>query len=274
MNSEQVNLRFEPDLVAAVERIALEESLDRATVIRRLLRRSISDWELERAVQAYQRGEASLGRAAELCGLTQWELLDAARARGVAYPLEPGDVGERVAMLGDDGSAPGAPGQVTLPDHPPAPGGILLVGVNPAPPSVAAGHYYQGKLGRRLWQRLEALDLMDSPLPGAEDEAWVRAGHGLTDVVKRPTPAASELRSEELREGADSLREKVAAWRPGLVLFAFQAAARAALGERRIAAGSGPALAGVATFLLSGPFAPRAERARVDRELRELLRRR
>jgi hypothetical protein len=36
----------------------------------------------------------------------------------------------------------------TLTDVPPAEGGIVLVGINPAPSSVEAGHYYQGQVGQ------------------------------------------------------------------------------------------------------------------------------
>ena len=75
----------------------------------------------------------------------------------------------------------------TLPDFPPKPGGALLAGINPAPASVARGHYYQGKLGLRLWKRLESVGLLVGAVPGQEDEAFVAAGHGLTDLVKRVT---------------------------------------------------------------------------------------
>jgi double-stranded uracil-DNA glycosylase len=51
---------------------------------------------------------------------------------------------------------------LTLADVPPAEGGIVLIGINPAPVSVAAGHYYQGTLGKRLWSRLEAIELLGS----------------------------------------------------------------------------------------------------------------
>lgn len=47
-----------------------------------------SDARLERTLAGYRRGELSLGRAAEESGLTQWELIDALRAAGIAYPLD------------------------------------------------------------------------------------------------------------------------------------------------------------------------------------------
>lgn len=267
MTTEQINLRLEPDLVAALERVAREESLDRATVIRRLLESSIKRWEIERALRGYQREELSLGRAAEDAGLTQWELLDLVREAGVAYPLEPGGVEERLSRLPE---REGAQAAETLPDILPKAGGVLLVGINPAPVSVAAGHYYQGRIGRRLWRRLERAGLLEDPVPGAEDEAFAHAGHGLTDLVKRPTSSAADLSQEELRAGVDALRSKLEKWRPGLVLFAFKESARQVLGAA-VAAGRGPAYQGAATFLLSGPYAPRAEADRIDHELRRTL---
>lgn len=262
MKTEQINIRLEPDLVAAVERVAREESLDRGTAIRRLLETSIRRWELERALGGYQREELSLGRAAEEAGLTQWELIEAAQEAGIAYPLRAEQARRRLSRLPENGAQ-------TLPDIPPQPGGVLLVGINPAPVSVAAGHYYQGRLGQRLWRRLERVGLLQDPLPGAEDEAFARAGHGLTDLVKRATSSSAELTEDEFRAGAQALRDRVKEWRPGLILFAFKEPARRLLGA--VAPGAGPELEGVPTFLLSGPYAPRAEAERIDGELRALL---
>jgi TDG/mug DNA glycosylase family protein len=266
MKTEQINIRLEADLVAALERVAREEALDRTTAVRRLLETSIRRWEIERALRAYQEGELSLGRAAEEAGLTQWELLDAIRHSGIAYPLDAETVRERIGELTGGGGGVAA----TLPDIPPKPGGVLLVGINPAPPSVAAGHYYQGRLGRRLWRRLEEVGLLRDAMPGAEDEAFAAAGHGLTDLVKRPTRASSELSPDELKTGIDALLGKITEWRPGLVLFAFKEPARRLLGEG-VSPGPGAEIAGVPTFLLSGPYAARAERERIDAELRLML---
>jgi len=284
MKTQQVNLRLETDLVEALEQVAREESLDRSTVVRRLLKASLERWRLERALQGYQRGELSLGRAAEEAGLSQWELLDAIREAGIAYPLSAGEVEDRLESLPsrDGDQFPGGGGVrtrtkwlgkevETLADVPPKPGGVLLVGINPAPISVAAGHYYQGRIGRRLWARLEQIGLLADRVPGAEDEAFREAGHGLTDLVKRPTASSDQLASEELAAGAEIVRAKVRDWRPGLVLFAFKGAAEPLVGGAA-APGEGPELEGARTFLLSGPYAPRELTAKIDEELRRLLR--
>jgi TDG/mug DNA glycosylase family protein len=264
MKTEQINIRLDTELVGALEQLAREESLDRATAIRRLLETAIKEWELERAISGYRRGELSLGRASEESGLTQWELIDAVRTAGLAYPLTAEDAERRLEEL------PGREPYATLPDIPPKRRGVLLVGINPAPVSVAAGHYYQGRLGRRLWRRLEGLGLLEDAVVGAEDDAFARAGHGLTDLVKRPTSSRTELSEDEFSAGAEALRRKVREWKPKLVLFAFAEPARQLLG-RDIRPGQGPKLAGIPTFLLSGPYASREEAERIDAELRKVL---
>jgi len=262
MKTEQVNIRLAADLAAALDRMADAESLDRAAAARRLLEASLRRWQVDRAVCDYQSGAVSIGRAAEEAGLTQWELLDEIRQAQVAHPLTAEDVRRRLDQARDDAD--------TLPDIAPKPGGVLLVGINPAPVSVAAAHYYQGRLGRRLWRRLTALGLLDDPVDGAEDEAFAAAGHGLTDLVKRPTRSSKELSSSELGTGIEALRAKILDWRPGLVLFAFKEPAARLLGPG-VKPGRCGDVDGVPTFLLSGPYAPAAEATRIDTELRELL---
>jgi len=89
MKTQQVNLRLEADLIAALERAAKEEALDRGTMLRKLLLEALDRRRLERTLELYQRGEISLGRASEETRLTQWELLELARSRRIAYPLTP-----------------------------------------------------------------------------------------------------------------------------------------------------------------------------------------
>src|SRR2546422_9445109 len=77
----------------------------------------------------------------------------------------------------------------TLADLPPARDRLLFVGLNPSPISVAAGHYHQGRLGRSFWRRLQTASVIP-PLTETEwaDDALMAAGHGITDLLKVPTP--------------------------------------------------------------------------------------
>lgn len=297
MKTRQVNLRLEPSLIASIEAAASVEHLERGSMIRKLLIEGLDRWRLKDALQRYQAGEISLGRACEDAQRSHWEMMDLIRSHGIVQRIDIEDsiararelmrrrasrVAEQALPYRADvephavrrprgrGPTTGSEGD-TLPDFPPGPRGILLVGINPAPKSVARGHYYQGRLGGRLWKRLASLGLLRDAIPGHEDEAFVGAGHGLTDVVKRPTRSAAELDKGELAEGARVLREKVREWRPRLVLFAFKGAAVAALGRRGVKPGRCSDLEGVPAFLLSGPYASAADTAENDRRLGELL---
>src|SRR4029450_10582308 len=98
-----------------------------ATVVGRLLGASLRQWEVQHAVDEYRRGDVSLGRAAEEARLSQWELQELLRRERVAYPLDVEEVSARLLELGTDAEWTEEP---TLPDIPPKPGGVLLVGIN------------------------------------------------------------------------------------------------------------------------------------------------
>lgn len=255
MKTEQVNLRLEADLISEIERSAQDENLDRGTMIRRLLLRGLSGWKVDRALGRYQAGEISMGRASEESGLSHWELIDLARAESSPHSYDARRTSEAE----------------TLSDRSPRPTGVLLIGLNPARVSAKAGHYYQGRLGKRLWRRLARLGLLLDATPGAEDDAFVAAGHGLTDIVRRATLSEKELSRDEYRQGVESLKVRIADWKPGLLLFVFRKAARLVTGDRNFKPGPGPVWEGIPTFLLSGPYADRNSTHRTDDALRTLI---
>ena len=77
----------------------------------------------------------------------------------------------------------------TLADLPPLRDRLLFVGLNPSPVSVEAGHYHQGRLGRTFWRRLMLAEILPAATPiETADDALMAAGHGITDLLKVPTP--------------------------------------------------------------------------------------
>lgn len=161
----------------------------------------------------------------------------------------------------------------TLADLPPRPGRLLFVGLNPSPVSVAAGHYHQGRLGRTFWRRLIAAGILAAGTDLATaDDALVAAGHGITDLLKLPSPR-DVATDAELRVGVGPLWQRIAIWRPAAVVFIYKRAAEAAAG-RRISEPwghvEGMALAGRPCFLMPGPYAPPAEVAEGLNLLRNL----
>ena len=147
---------------------------------------------------------------------------------------------------------------MTLADLPPERGGLLFVGLNPSPVSVDAGHYHQGALGRRFWSRLGRIGIVPAGVaPDGADDALMAGGHGITDLLKRPT-ARDTATDAELTAGVGALWQKIALWRPGAVVFIYKRAATISAG-RPLDVGwgqlAGVAMGGRPCFLMPGPYA-------------------
>lgn len=150
----------------------------------------------------------------------------------------------------------------------------VAIGINPAPKSVAAGHYYQGNYGQTFFRRLRLAGLMPDG-DGFEDDRSFAAGTGFTDVVKRPTPNKQGLHSGELGHGRRLLEAKIASLDLPLLIFVFKSAAdtllgplpphfyglvpRRRLGEARV-------------FVMPGPTAAKAIEADAVKKLKRALR--
>lgn len=150
----------------------------------------------------------------------------------------------------------------TLDDLPPLRDRLLFVGLNPSPVSVEAGHYFQGRLGRTFWRRLVTARILppDTDIDTADD-ALVAAGHGVTDLLKLPSPR-DEASDAVLRAGVGPLWHKVSVWRPAAVVFVWKRAAEIAAGRKLDEPWGqleGVALSGRPCFLMPGPYAPVAE---------------
>lgn len=130
----------------------------------------------------------------------------------------------------------------------------VVVGINPALPSVAAGHYWQGRLGQTLWRRLRTVRLLPARFEGYQDDAAFTAGVGFTDVVKRPTRSAADLRPGELEHGRAALEEKLTDAAVPLVIFAFKKAATTLLGDFRGNGFIGKRLGPAEVFVMPGPY--------------------
>ncbi|TCK17250.1 G/U mismatch-specific uracil-DNA glycosylase [Thiogranum longum] len=109
----------------------------------------------------------------------------------------------------------------TLPDFV-APGlRILSVGLNPSLPSVEAGFPFANPRNR-FWKALNASKLVSAPLkPGVDAMQQLLEGEGIgfTDVVKRPTRGAADLRAADYRQGAPRLLALIESLEPRWAWF-------------------------------------------------------
>ncbi len=109
----------------------------------------------------------------------------------------------------------------TLPDHLARGLDIVSIGLNPSVNAVRAGFYFATRTNR-FWPALNASRLVGETLtPGADAERHLLERHriGFTDVVKRPTRGAGDLRAADFREWVPVLREKLDRFVPRIAWF-------------------------------------------------------
>ena len=103
---------------------------------------------------------------------------------------------------------------------------VLFVGINPSNYSVSRGHYF-ARPGNRFWpcfsgsilSRAVRQALGVEALQPHQDTALPAHGFGFTDLVKRPTPRASDLHPGEFTAGVADLLGKLERYRPRIACF-------------------------------------------------------
>ncbi|MGB7433942.1 MAG: mismatch-specific DNA-glycosylase [Candidatus Acidiferrum sp.] len=106
----------------------------------------------------------------------------------------------------------------TLPDYLRKGMKLVIVGCNPTESSVRAGHYYAGR-NNQFWPTLFESGVVPEPFDYPDDRRIIEFGIGLTDLVKRPTRGAEELKREDFAEGRIVLSQKLEEFGPRVVAF-------------------------------------------------------
>jgi TDG/mug DNA glycosylase family protein len=115
---------------------------------------------------------------------------------------------------------------------------ILFDGINPSLRSAAVGHHFAGP-GNPFWRLLHASGLVDEPFTYEDDVRLPARGFALTNIVARPTRAASELRPAEFVTGRARLARLIARIEPDVVAFVGVTVYRAFFGPG-VSPGAGP----------------------------------
>ena len=153
---------------------------------------------------------------------------------------------------------------------------LLFVGFNPSLRAARLGRYYAGR-NNRFWDLLAAGGLTPRKLGSEEDHLLPGLGIGITDLVKRPTRAASDVTAAEFRAGVQRVRRLVAELRPRVVAYNGKGVYLRAAGVASAPWGLQPArlVPGVADYVVPSPsglaMIPFAEKARWYAGLREVL---
>lgn len=95
---------------------------------------------------------------------------------------------------------------------------LLFVGINPGLISAKTGHYYANPRNS-FWRLLYESGLTPVLLKPDKDSRMPAFGYGLTDIVKRPSRGAADLKSGEFVSNRRRLLRLVRRFRPKAVCF-------------------------------------------------------
>jgi len=86
----QLNIRIPQDLAQELEELALVEHIERIDIARQLLWEGVARRKQELALRLYTEGKVTKARAAELAGLSLWEMIKLVEQQGIRwdYSLE------------------------------------------------------------------------------------------------------------------------------------------------------------------------------------------
>ncbi len=79
------------EVAREIERIAVEERVDRSTVIARATDQYIREWRIRKAVRLYKEGAVTVPKAASLTGLSIWEFLEELGRRKISVRYSAAD---------------------------------------------------------------------------------------------------------------------------------------------------------------------------------------
>jgi TDG/mug DNA glycosylase family protein len=150
---------------------------------------------------------------------------------------------------------------------------VLFCGINPSLYSAEVGHHF-ARPGNRFWVVLHDAGFTPRLLSPFEDGLLPSFGLGVTNLVARPTKAAAELTSAEMRSGAVALEELVEEWQPGVLAIVGLGAWRSGFRHPTATVGLQPeTVAGRPVWVLPNPSGlnahyQRPALARLYRELR------
>ncbi|MGP9728910.1 uracil-DNA glycosylase family protein [Glutamicibacter sp. 287] len=113
---------------------------------------------------------------------------------------------------------------------------IVIAGLNPAPPSVTAGHYYQGRNGKQMLKRVASAMFKSEFLHGEHlDDALVAQGIGFTDLVKSPTVGEKDVAEKQILDSLPEFEQKLAGRNVRLVVSIYRHAGLRLLGKKKLA---------------------------------------
>jgi double-stranded uracil-DNA glycosylase len=130
---------------------------------------------------------------------------------------------------------------------------VVFCGINPATTAAVDGHNFSHP-SNRFWAVIHRAGFTPVRLIAAHERDLLRYGCGITAVVTRPTPRASDLSAEEIHAARSAFETKIQLYRPRVIAFLGKRAISVMLAERNVEYGPlATTFAGAAAWVLPNP---------------------
>ncbi len=80
-----ISVRLGEGLIKELLKIERKLQSDRSETIRRLLISAVNEWKIENALEELRQHKISIGKAAEDCAISKWEMIERAKEKNVDW---------------------------------------------------------------------------------------------------------------------------------------------------------------------------------------------
>ncbi len=94
-----VGARVDKDFLKKLEGLTDEMKADRSEVVRRLLDKGLKEYEKEKALQLLREGKVTMWKAAEMCGILLFEMVDLVKSERVLVPYSSEELKKDIEFL-------------------------------------------------------------------------------------------------------------------------------------------------------------------------------
>ena len=80
-----ISVRLDKSLLKDLSLIEKNWQADRSEAIRRLLAKAVNSWKIQNALEKLRQHKISIGKAAEECEISIWEMMDIVKENGINW---------------------------------------------------------------------------------------------------------------------------------------------------------------------------------------------
>ena len=238
---QQMNLRLDRELLEQLDALAQGQHVDRSELVRQLLDEGVARHRIDLAVTQYAAGRVSAWRAAELAGVSLYEMLDRIAEVGIPYQLDAGVLEAIDAADGPDDPPAGSPDTESGIDRLRErfrPDRVRILFVGESSPS-GGTHFYRANSNLfRATREAFVVALGPSAVPAGEAFLALFADRGcwLVDLADRPVDRLKgRPRSDYVDDGIARLTAVLEEARPARVIAVKSTVAGAVRQAARLA---------------------------------------